>query len=164
MGEKDYIKELIDLIASGDTAILQNKAIILIKEIHMEVKKLHDSIRKLEEQENLLRNLVNYYMDTNQHVNIEKELQESKKVPHELLETSVEDGFTPSGRSNVSKESAFSLAKRGTKIISVEDVLHELKNKGIQFSIKRPGSAVGTVVSTMKEFKKIEQGRWEFIG
>jgi len=164
MKEKDYIKDVIDLIASGDTTKLQDKTRMLIEEIHGEAKRLHDLIRQLEEQENLLRNLVNYYTIPNQQFKAESELLESKIITPERLDTRTEDGFTSSERSRLIKESILSLAKRGTKAISVEDVLNELKYKGIKFSIKRPGSAVGTVVNAMKEFKRIERGIWEFIG
>ncbi|HEY8766555.1 MAG TPA: hypothetical protein VIP09_04745 [Dehalococcoidia bacterium] len=74
-----------------------------------------------------------------------------------------EDGLTPSERSAKVREAALALVHGGKSDLTGQDVLDYLQeNENLTFDVERPGSLVGTVLSQMKEFERMERNQFRY--
>lgn len=75
------------------------------------------------------------------------------------------DNLTPKERSAKVRDAALALAQSGKSEVTAQEVIDYLaEEEEIIFAMKRPASMAGTILSQMKEFKRLEMNRFKYIG
>ena len=94
------------------------------------------------------------------------DLRRDRKMIDELLGRygGAEDEMTPADRSAKVREAAVALGESGTAVVTPTDVLSYLKEKGVEFAVKRPASMVGTVLFQMEEFERLDVNQFKYLG
>ncbi|MBI2859818.1 MAG: hypothetical protein HYX90_12185 [Chloroflexi bacterium] len=118
----------------------------------------HD-MKELQEESRLVRSLMSRYGA------IAPEASSPHQVGISVPRSTVpplSDGFSSAERGRIVREAAIRLAKSGRAELRSRDVIDALSD--ITFSVKRPTSMVGTVLSRMKEFERIAQDRFRYRG
>ena len=84
--------------------------------------------------------------------------------PQQLPTPRANDGFHPAERSRLVRQAALRLAKEGQTTLLSGDVIGELARQDVTFSIKRPNSMAGTVMTGMSEFERVGKNLFRFVG
>jgi len=70
----------------------------------------------------------------------------------------------PKERRELVITTALEIVKTGKAEITGSDVIDALHRKGVSLGVARPSSTIGTVLSAMKQFKRVEANRFRYIG
>lgn len=171
---KDYVKDAIQLIGSGDSKAIQHQIGVITNNLYEDIKLHSEQIKNIEEQLTLYREqikeldkqleiiqtLTGRYVKTEK--NISQEGPSESKVARLLVQ--LKEISSRDGRRNIIKEIALELVKEGNKVISVDLIKRNLEKRGIELNIQRAGSAIGTILNSMHEFKRTQMGSFEYIG
>lgn len=137
----DHVQPILRLLADGD----RDEAYLQISQALTE---LGTEISGLRNQADLIQRLLVFYGD-----------------PDSSSKLSVEsDQLTPQGRSSLVRKAALQLATEGRSELTTATVLDVLAGQGIRFSVKRPASLVGSVLSTSSQFRRVAQDRYQYKG
>lgn len=92
--------------------------------------------------------------------------QRARRTPSAMRDRTIpgEDGFTGKQRGEVVREEARRLGSEGLHVVTTKHVLDALAARGITFTIRRPTSMIGSVLKSMKEFKRLGPDRFEYVG
>lgn len=75
------------------------------------------------------------------------------------------DNLAPNERSAKVREAVLALVEKGQKVITPQDVVGYLaEEENIAFDVKRPASLVGTILSNMDSFERLEKNKFRFLG
>jgi len=150
---KDWVKTIAKIISGGDTRKLADAVAEGLAEIDKDLK-------LLQEQASIIRRLGAYYAPTWQ-ISDEREPEQPVAQAGPVAKA---DGLTSKERSALVKKAALSLAQQGHSVLSARDVLSELRQQGTVFTIHRPASMVGTVLSRMPEFERRGMDQFYYRG
>ncbi len=62
------------------------------------------------------------------------------------------------------REVALELVSMGDNVVTTRGILARLKNRGFDLGVKQPYAVVGTVLSRLNEFKRVDVNTFEYIG
>lgn len=93
-------------------------------------------------------------------------LRRDRKMIDELLVRygGSADELTSAERSTKVREAAVAVAESGSPVVTTGAVLSYLKDKGVEFAVKRPASMVGTVLFQMDDFERLGVNQFKYRG
>jgi hypothetical protein len=151
-------KELMRLAANGDISTFQAKAQKVLQAIEDDKQGHLAAIASLEEEERWVLTTIKMVVPSSA-VN-----QTPSKATANPDSGVGEDGYTKKQRGQLIRDTALALASQGRAEVTIADILNDLAEKGVRFSIKRPQAAVAATVAAMKEFERTETRAFRYKG
>ena len=152
--EKDNLMRLMKLATEDKISELRTEGTNILQETHRE-------IMDLQQQMNFITYLLTKYAGVTQQqvfMTLPMPAPASKPTPTNLTQLGRKE------RKDFVRTTALEVVKTGKTEISGTDVLDALQRKGISLDVARPTSMIGTVLSAMKQFERVEMNRFRYIG
>jgi hypothetical protein len=152
--EKDNLIRLMKLATDGKFGELRTEGTRILQETQRE-------IMDLQQQLNFIMYLLTKYCGvTQQQVFMTLPMPISAGKPNPINPTQL----GRKERKELVKTTALEVVKTGKMEITGTDVLDALQRKGISLGVARPTSMIGTVLSALKQFNRVEANRFRYIG
>lgn len=146
---KDYYGDLIRLAANGDPRAVAFTANEFGREIKHEIGELEQQFKYVMQMRDYLVTKVTDQTDI--------EAMQEEGIGEDLKE------IPRSGRSMAIKTAAVTLAMRGDRTLSTQMVQNFLGKGGWFLGVQQPNAVIGTVLSSLSEFKRNDTNEFEFV-
>lgn len=151
------LKRLMKLAAEADYSTLQSEADKVLRAIEEDRQGYLDLIEQLDEQVRWITSTLRYA--------IPNSVFTTTKPRSERVGTPVgNDGYTSKQRGQLIVEAVERMIKNGTITFTADDILAELKQNGIIFTIGKPTSAISSVVARMKGVERTSRNHYRYTG